>query len=142
MRKNQWLKDRIAALGKTQRALAKALAGKGALRPATVTDIIDGDRDVGVSEIPIIADFLEWPETEIIDNLLGRKVRPRAASLEHEIISTFRSLPPTEQESVVRAFKAWVAASPFPEASSSPSAAANTPDSSRTFSKSSRRRRA
>jgi SOS-response transcriptional repressor LexA len=60
--RNKWLQDRIKELGKTQAALGRLLG----LSSASMTKMVSGDRRIAAREVPIVAQFLEWPESTLL----------------------------------------------------------------------------
>jgi hypothetical protein len=55
----EWIRDRLHATGKTQRALAHALE----LDPSAVSRLLDGARQLKAHEIPRVVDFFREPQT-------------------------------------------------------------------------------
>lgn len=66
--RNDWLRDRIKNLGKTGQGLANTLG----VNKARVSEIIGGRRGVKAEEVPIIAQYLEMTDSEVIERLSGR----------------------------------------------------------------------
>lgn len=57
-----WLKRRLAHLGKTARAAAQHLG----LPPTRITEMQTGVRQIQVSELQPLAEFLEWTIPELL----------------------------------------------------------------------------
>ena len=66
---NEWISERLRNLRKSKGNLAKALG----IDPARVSEVIGGRRNVQVSELPLMADFLEITTAELVSRLAARR---------------------------------------------------------------------
>lgn len=65
---NRWIEDRLSTLASTGRnksGLAQALK----VAAARVTEIINGDRKVGIAELQPLSDYLDMPISAVLTNL-------------------------------------------------------------------------
>lgn len=72
-----FFQGRLAELGKSQAALARRLR----VRKAAITDILNGERRVQVSELDVLADFLQISVEKATNELGLRYVKPRPERL-------------------------------------------------------------
>ena len=58
----QWINHRLIEVGKSKAQLASALG----LAPSRITEILNSKREIKVTEIPLLADFLELSVSEVM----------------------------------------------------------------------------
>jgi len=84
--RNKWLKDRLKELRKTQSALATQMG----LPTPRISEIIAGDRRIASHEVPVIAAFLEWPESLVLQNITevaGGAFTPNAEATDMQMLA-------------------------------------------------------
>lgn len=64
---NQWIEDRLLALGKTKSGLAEAMG----VAPSRVSEIVGGRRNIALSELDKIAQFLNLSREKVLGLALG-----------------------------------------------------------------------
>lgn len=77
-RRMDWLKPRLAELGKNGAALAKALG----IAKARVYEMYKGKRQFQADEIATAARFLEWKESELLERIAGRPAPVHKSDIE------------------------------------------------------------
>lgn len=74
---NRWISDRLRTLRRSKGSLAQALG----IDPARVSEIIGGRRNVQVSELPVMADFLGMTTEDLVGRLVSRRQARHAESV-------------------------------------------------------------
>jgi len=65
----QWINHRLLEIGKSKAQLASALG----LAPSRITEILNSKREIKVTEIPLLADFLELSVSDVMLNIFPKR---------------------------------------------------------------------